>query len=57
MGNAVYTLSDPRAVILKKYAGKMATGTEFEKEFRLLEAVERLTPAVFESIKKSGKTM
>ena len=57
MGHAVYTLSDPRAVILKKYAGEMATGTEFEKEFKLLEAVERLTPAVFESIKKSGKTM
>ena len=57
MGHAVYTLSDPRAVILKKYAGEMATGTEFEKEFNLLEAVERLTPAVFESIKKSGKTM
>ena len=57
MGHAVYTLSDPRAVILKKYAGEMATGTEFEKEFRLLEAVERLTPAVFESIKESGKTM
>lgn len=57
MGHAVYTLSDPRAVILKKYAGEMANGTEFEKEFKLLEAVERLTPAVFESIKKSGKTM
>ena len=57
MGHAVYTLSDPRAVILKKYAGEMATGTEFEKEFRLLEAVERLTPAVFESIKESGKTL
>ena len=57
MGHAVYTLSDPRAVILKKYAGEIATGTEFEKEFKLLEAVERLTPAVFESIKKSGKTM
>ncbi|WP_298532091.1 citrate synthase [uncultured Ruminococcus sp.] len=57
MGHAVYTLSDPRAVILKKYAGLMAEGTEFEKEFRLIESIERLTPKVFEDVKKSGKAM
>ena len=57
MGHAVYTLSDPRAVILKKYAGKMAIGTEFEKEFHLLESIERLTPLVFEEVKHSGKVM
>ena len=44
MGHAVYTLSDPRAVILKEYAGAMAEGTDFEKEFHLLESIERLTP-------------
>lgn len=57
MGHAVYTYSDPRAVLLKEYAGKMAEGTEFEKEFRLLESIERLTPLVFEEIKQSGKVM
>ena len=57
MGQAVYTLSDPRAVILKKYAGLMAEGTEFEKEFRLIESIERLTPQVFGDVKKSGKAM
>lgn len=57
MGHAVYTLSDPRAVILKKYAGKMAEGTEFEKEFHLLESIERLTPAVFAEVKHSDKVM
>lgn len=57
MGHAVYTYSDPRAVLLKEYAGKMAEGTEFEKEFRLLESIERLTPLVFEEIKHSGKVM
>lgn len=57
MGHAVYTLSDPRAVILKKYAGAMAKGTEFEPEFHLLEAIERLTPAVFEEVKHSNKAM
>ena len=57
MGHAVYTLSDPRAVILKEYAGKMAIGTDFEKEFHLLEAIERLAPAVFEEVKHSDKAM
>lgn len=57
MGHAIYTLSDPRAVILKQYAGEMAKGTEFEKEFHLLESIERLTPIVFEEVKHSGKVM
>ena len=57
MGHAVYTLSDPRAVILKKYAGKMAKGTEFEKEFHLLESIERLTPEVFREVRHSDKAM
>ncbi len=57
MGHAVYTLSDPRAVILKEYAGAMAKGTEFEREFRLLESIERLTPEVFREVKQSDKVM
>ena len=57
MGHAVYTLSDPRAVILKKYAGEMARGTEHEREFHLLESIERLSPSVFEEVKHSGKVM
>ena len=55
MGHAVYTYSDPRAVILKKYAGKMAMGTEFEKEFNLLDAVERLAPQVIAEVKGDSK--
>ena len=46
MGHAVYTLSDPRAIICKKYAKKLAEGTEFEAEYRLLESIERLAPEV-----------
>lgn len=57
MGHAVYTLSDPRAVILKQNAMKLARGTEFEKEFELLDAVERLTPEVFAEVKGSSKVM
>ena len=57
MGHAVYTISDPRAVILKKKAMELAKGKEIEAEFRLLETVERLTPEVFKEVKGGNKTM
>lgn len=57
MGHAVYTLSDPRAVILKRFAKQMAEGTEYEPEFRLIEAVERLTPEVIEREGRTTKTL
>ena len=44
MGHAVYTLSDPRAVLLKEKAFELAKGKEIEADFRLLETIERLTP-------------
>ena len=44
MGHAIYTLSDPRAVILKKFARDLAESKGMLDEFRLYEAVERLTP-------------
>ena len=42
MGHAVYTLSDPRAVILKKYAKALAHEKGREEEFALYEKVERI---------------
>ncbi len=57
MGHAVYTISDPRAVILKKKAFELAKGREIEAEFRLLDTVERLTPEIFKEVKGSGKAM
>ncbi|MBQ4256020.1 MAG: citrate/2-methylcitrate synthase [Oscillospiraceae bacterium] len=57
MGHAVYTLSDPRAVLLKRNAQKLAIGSEYEREFRLLETIERLTPELMHSVKGSGKAM
>ncbi len=53
MGHAVYTLSDPRAVQLKKKAEELAKAKGLEKEYRLFNAVEKLSPAVFGEI--SGK--
>ncbi len=57
MGHAVYTVSDPRAVILKKKAFELAAGKEIEAEFRLLETIERLTPEIFKQEKGNGKSM
>lgn len=43
MGHAVYTLSDPRAVILKRYAGKLAEAKGRMDEFHLYETVEEVS--------------
>lgn len=51
MGHAVYTLSDPRAVILKEEARKFSKKCGMEDEFKLIDAVERLTPKVFRECK------
>ena len=42
MGHAVYTLSDPREVILKRFARELAQEKGMMKEFALYELVERL---------------
>lgn len=42
MGHAVYTLSDPREIILKKFAKAAAEEKGMEKEFALYELVENL---------------
>ena len=57
MGHAVYTKSDPRAVILKANARKLAYEHGFEKEFVTLENIEKLTPEVFAEVKGIEKTM
>ncbi|MBQ9002741.1 MAG: citrate synthase [Eggerthellaceae bacterium] len=57
MGHAVYTKSDPRAVIGKRFAQDLAAGTEFEAELGLLEAIERLTPQVLRDVKGTTKDM
>lgn len=57
MGHAVYTLSDPRAVLCKKYARELARGTEFEPQFELIETIERLSPELFREEHKSHKVI
>ncbi len=53
MGHAVYTKSDPRAVILRRNAAHLAQVKGFEDDFHLLCAVERLGPRVFREEKGS----
>ena len=47
MGHAVYTISDPRAVVLREKAESVAYDKGFEKEFNLLRKIETLGPGVF----------
>lgn len=54
MGHAVYTLSDPRAEIIKKKAMELARGKDIEAEFKLLDLIERLAPELF--AEKKGDT-
>ena len=55
MGHAVYTLSDPRAVILKRSAREYAKKCGFEADFRTLELIEALTPELFAKYKGEKK--
>ena len=43
MGHAVYTLSDPREVVMKEYAMKLAKAKGMEEDFALYDRVERIS--------------
>jgi len=42
LGHAVYTASDPRAVIIKKYALEMCSNDEAKANFELMQRIERM---------------
>ena len=46
IGHAVYTLNDPRAVLLNELAEKLAREKSRLKEFRLYKKIEKLAPKV-----------
>lgn len=46
VGHAIYSKSDPRAVILKSFVEKLSVEKGLEKEFALYSLVEKLAPAV-----------
>ena len=55
MGHAVYTLSDPRAKLCRRYARSLADAKGLGDEFRLIESVERLAPQVMRDVRGSTK--
>ena len=57
MGHAVYTKSDPRAVVLKDRARHLAEVSGMMDEFALMEKIEQLTPGIFARERGINKTM
>jgi len=55
IGHAVYSISDPRTLILKKYAADLAKEKGLEKEFKLYSKVEELAPEVIGNVRKMYK--
>mgnify|MGYP002726272124 CR=1 FL=1 len=55
MGHAVYSISDPRAEIFKKYVEKLSQEKGLQKEFGLYSRVERLAPEVIAKERKIYK--
>lgn len=55
IGHAVYSVSDPRAVILKYYASRLAKEKGLENEFNLYAKVEKLAPEVIAQYTKIYK--
>lgn len=55
MGHAVYSLSDPRADILRTYAEKLSEEKGMQEEFELYETVEQLAPEIIAEKRKMYK--
>ncbi|MBP6468198.1 MAG: citrate/2-methylcitrate synthase [Fusobacteriaceae bacterium] len=51
MGHAIYTESDPRAVLLKEKARELSVQKGTEKDFALYENIEKLTKEIFKEQK------
>lgn len=55
MGHAVYTLSDPRAEILKQFSRHLAEKRGMVDQLDFIESVERLAPQVFQEVRGIDK--
>jgi citrate synthase len=54
-GHAVYTITDPRATLLRDKARSLAEEKGYIKEFNLHCLIEKLVPVVFKQVKNSNK--
>lgn len=57
MGHAVYSESDPRAVILKEYARKLSEAKGLSEEFALYDRVETIAAKLIAQHRKTFKTV
>ena len=55
MGHAVYTMSDPRAVVLKEYARSLSEEKGLQEEFHLYETVEKKASELLTAHKNLSK--
>lgn len=55
MGHAVYTISDPREILLKEKAKELAKEKNCLEEFYLYDIIERVAPGIIQDVHKSDK--
>ena len=55
MGHAVYTINDPREVLLKAKAKELAKEKGCMEEFELYDLIERVTPGIIQEVHNSDK--
>lgn len=55
IGHAVYSISDPRAILLKEYAQKLAHEKGIDEEFDFYARIEKLAPKVISKKRKMYK--
>lgn len=55
MGHAVYSLSDPRAEILREYAKKLSEEKGMQQEYKLYRTVEKMAPEIIAEKRKIYK--
>lgn len=55
MGHAIYTISDPREILLKAKAKELAKEKGCLEEFELYNMIERLAPSIIQDVHNSDK--
>jgi len=57
LGHAIYTISDPRAVVLKDMAKKLATDKNMVDDFMLCDFIEKRAPGLYAEVTGVNKPM
>ena len=55
MGHAIYSVSDPRARVLRKFVEKLATEKHLDDEFELYASIEKMAPEIIAEKRKIYK--